>query len=105
MIIVDLQELEDRARMASESIGGVVLEPEALLLIISEIRRMKSHLGEQHSHLSGMRNELLLLRTELLESLKRNQALENSGESKKKGKMLKMKVISKDSTENGNATG
>ena len=101
MIIVDLQELEERARLATESIGGVVLEPEALLLIVSEIRRMKTRLGEQQGQLSGMRNELLQLRAELLESLKRGNASENSAESKKKGKMLKMKVVAKD-TENGN---
>jgi len=66
MIIVDLKDLEERARMATESVGGVVMEPEALLLIINEIRRMKSQLGEQHDHLADMRGELLRLRTELI---------------------------------------
>jgi len=92
MIIVDLQELEERARMATKSIDGVgvLLEPEALLLIISEIRRMKSQLGEQHNHLTGMQGELLQLRTELIGALTREPALE-----KKKGKMLTMKVVAK----------
>jgi hypothetical protein len=105
MIIVDLQELEDRARMAAESIGGVVLEPEALLLIISEIRRIKSQLGDQHGYLSGMRNELLQLRTALTDSLKRGPASGTPAAPTKKGKMLKMKVVARDATESGNATG
>jgi proteasome assembly chaperone (PAC2) family protein len=74
MVIVDLQELEERARLAAESIGGVVLEPEALLLVISEIRRMKSQLGEQHGYLIDMRGELLQLRTELMVALARGPA-------------------------------
>jgi hypothetical protein len=98
MVVVDLQELENRARAATESLGGVVLEPEALLLVISEIRRMKLQLGEQHDHLSGMRNELLQLRTELVAALTRDPASEASKPPPKpKSKMLKMTVVAKDS--------
>ncbi|MDR2694792.1 MAG: hypothetical protein LBC79_00220 [Deltaproteobacteria bacterium] len=95
MVIVDLQELEERARLAAESIGGVVMEPEALLLVISEIRRMKSQLGEQNSYLTDMLGELLKLRTELMDALVRGQT-SRAAPAKKKGKMLKMKVIAKD---------
>jgi hypothetical protein len=91
MIVVDLQELEERARIATESIGGVVMEPEALLLIIAEVRRMKSQLGEQHGYLTDMQGELLQLRTELVSALTHGH-----GAHKKKGKMLKMKVVAKD---------
>jgi hypothetical protein len=92
MIVVDLQELEEQARTAIDSIGGVVLEPEALLLIISEIRRMKSELGEQHIHLTDVRGELLQLRTELVDAQARNHA-DRSAKPKKKGKTLKMRVV------------
>ena len=95
MVIVDLQELEERARIAAESIGGVVLEPEALLLVISEVRRMKAQLGEQHGYLTAMQGELLQLRTELMGALTRGPAAK-AAPLKKKGKMLKMKVIAKD---------
>jgi len=95
MVIVDLQELEERAKIAAESIGGVVLEPEALLLIISELRRMKSLLGEQHSYLSGVRGELLQLRTEIADALTRRP------KPQRKAKMLKMRVV-KDDKGNGN---
>jgi hypothetical protein len=95
MIIVDLQELEERARNAAESIGGVMLEPGALLLIISEIRRLKAQLGEQHGNLTDMQRDLLQLRTELVDALTRGQTSEYAAKSVKKGKMLKMKVISK----------
>jgi len=94
MIIVDLQELEERARRATDSIGGVVMEPEALLLVINEVRRMKSQLGEQHNYLTDMRGELLQLRTELVDALARNPA-EHPETPKRQGKMLKMKVVSK----------
>ena len=93
MVIVDLQELEDRARMAAESIGGVVLEPEALLLIISEIRRMKSLLGEQHGYLTNVRGELLQLRTELAGALARDPAAEHPATPQTKGKVIKMKIV------------
>ena len=95
MIIVDLQELELRAKMCAQSIGGVALEPEALLLLISEIRRMKLQLGEQHGSLSGMRDELLQLRAELIAALRRDLALQPPAQDKAKGKMLKMKVVAK----------
>ena len=84
-----------------ESIGGVVLEPEALLLIVSEIRRLKALLGEQHNSLSGMRNGLLELRTELAGSLARNgYAAQRPATPVRKAK-LKMKVIAKDAKEHG----
>ena len=95
MIIVDLQDLENRAQMTSESIGGVVLEPEAVLLIVSEIRRMKAALNEDLSHLSGMRNELLQLRNELIKSIARSQDSLRLARPPKKAKMLKMKVVAK----------
>ena len=95
MVVVDLYELEERARVATESIGGVVLEPEAMLLIISEIRRMKSQLGEQHGRLSDMREELLQLRTELVDMLTLGQAPQHAATPKTKGRLLKMKVVSK----------
>ena len=91
MIIVDLQELEERARIATESLGGVVMEPEALLLIIHEVRRMKSQLGEQQGYLTDMQGELLQLRSELIASLSRGP-----GATRKKSKMLKMKVVAKE---------
>ena len=96
MVIVDLQDLEERARIAAESIGGVVLEPEALLLVISEIRRMKSQLGEQHGYLIDMQGELLQLRTELMAMPTRGQASKAAPPKKQGKKMLKMKVIAKD---------
>ncbi|MCL2123434.1 MAG: hypothetical protein FWH34_05025 [Desulfovibrionaceae bacterium] len=102
MIIVDLQDLENRARMTSESIGGVVLEPEAVLLIVSEIRRMKAALNEDHSHLTGMRDELLQLRTELINSITRSQTSQRPAKPKKNTKMLKMRVV-KDSKDDGGA--
>ena len=104
MIIVDLQELENRAQAASHSIGGVVLEPEAVLLIVSEIRRMKVQLGEQHGHLAGMQNELLQLRTELIGSLSRDLAQRRSIRPVQKAK-LKMKVITKDAQGHDDAAG
>ena len=91
MIIVDLQDLENRARMTSDSIGGVVLEPEAVLLIVSEIRRMKGALNEDHSYLTGMQNELLQLRTELINSI--SQVSQRLAKPPKKTKMLKMRVV------------
>ena len=97
MIIVDLKDLEDRAQTALESIGGVMLEPEALLLIISEIRRLKTQLGEQHDNLSGMRNELLELRTELTSAHPGNQATVAAKPSRKT--KLTMKVVAKDPKE------
>ncbi|MCL1985085.1 MAG: hypothetical protein FWG59_01360 [Betaproteobacteria bacterium] len=100
MVVVDLQELEDRALIASESIGGVVLEPEALLLIVSEIRRMKSLLGEQHDHLTDMRGELLQLRTELVSALTRGASPQRPPKSKKTSKVLKMTVVSKNTEKN-----
>ena len=99
MIIVDLHELEERARVATESIGGVVIEPEALLLIVSELRRMKSQLGEQHGHLTGVQGELLQLRTELANALTR-QVAKHSEQPQKKTKMLKMKIV-KDGKDGG----
>jgi len=105
MIIVDLQDLEERARMALESIGGVVLEPEALLLIVSEIRRLKVLLGEQHNNLLDMRNGLLELRTALAGSLTLNCAAKPPITPVRKTK-LKMQVIAKDAKEHGDgATG
>ena len=98
MIIVDLQDLEYRARTASASIGGVVLEPDALLLIVSEIRRMKTQIGEQHSNLLVMRNELLQLRTELAGSPAYDEASEKNPRQTK----LKMKVVAKGAKENKN---
>ena len=92
MIIVDLQELEDRARMATDSISGVVLEPEALLLIIHEIRRMKCELRKEHDHLTGMRDELLQLRTELVDK-GRSLDSEPHAKQKKKAKTLTMRVV------------
>jgi len=91
MVIVDLQELEERARLAGESIGGVVLEPEALLLIISELRRMKSQLGEQHGYLVGIQGELLQLRSEIADALTRQTR--PPAKPQKKAKMLKMRVV------------
>jgi hypothetical protein len=82
--------------VAAESIGGVVLDPEALLLIISEIRRMKLQLGEHHGSLSGMRDELLQLRSELVAAMARDPASQSAAPPPKKGKMLKMKVVAKD---------
>ncbi|MDR0238759.1 MAG: hypothetical protein LBI88_00840 [Deltaproteobacteria bacterium] len=104
MVIVDLQDLEQRARLALETIGGVVLEAEALLLIVSELRRMKALLGEQHSNLSGMRNELLQLRTELVGSLERDHAGQNSVKPERKAK-LKIKVVAKDAEEQDGTAG
>jgi len=98
MVIVDLQELEERAHIATQSIGGVVLEPEALLLIISELRRMKSQLGEQHSYLSGVQGELLQLRSEIADALTRRT--KRFVKPQKQAKMLKMRVV-KDATGNG----
>ena len=100
MVIVDLQDLEDRALAAAESIGGVVLEPEAMLLIVSEIRRMKDLLGEQHDHLTDMRGELLQLRTELVGALTRGVSPQPS-EPRKIGKVLKMTVVPKQTGESG----
>jgi len=99
MLIVDLQELEERAQLAAESIGGVVLEPDALLLIISELRRMKSQLGEQHTHLTGVQGELLQLRTEIADALTRRT--KRPAKPQKKAKMLKMRVV-KDDKGSGN---
>ena len=98
MIVVDLQDLEQRARMAMDSIGGVVLEPGALLLIVNELRRMKAQLGEQHTNLSGMRNELLQLRTELAGSVAIGQAAQSAAKPPRKSK-LKIKVLAKDAQE------
>ena len=94
MVIVDLQELEERAHVAAESIGGVVMEPEALLLVISELRRMKSQLGEQHSYLSGVQGELLQLRAEIANALMRQ--MKRPTTPQKKAKMLKMRVVKDD---------
>jgi len=99
MIVVDLQELEERARIASESIGGVVIEAEALLLVISELRRMKSQLGEQHGHLTGVQGELLQLRTELANALA-HQSVKCPAKPQKIAKILKMRVV-KDNTDGG----
>ena len=100
MVIVDLQELEEQARLAAESIGGVVLEPEAILLIINEIRRMKSLLGEQRGYLTDMQGELLQLRAELVNALTRNATSERFAKPKNTNKVLKMKVVSKVAKEN-----
>jgi len=100
MIIVDLQELEERAQTAAASADSVMMEPEALLLIISEIRRMKSLLGEQHGHLAGVQGELQQLRTELANALTRQRA-QPPATPQKKTKMLKMRVV-KDDKDTGN---
>jgi len=104
MVIVDLQDLEQRARLALDSIGGVVLEPEALLLIVNELRRMKALLGEQHSNWSGLRSELLQLRTELVGSLARDHAVQSSATPARKAK-LKIKVVAKDAEEHEDTAG
>ena len=101
MLIVDLQELEERARIAADSVCGVVLEPESLLLLINEIRRMKLQLGEQCGHLSGMRDDLLQLRTELVAALARAPASKTPEPPKPKARMLKMKVVAKDNNAAG----
>ena len=98
MVIVDLQELEERAHIAAESFGGVVIEPEALLLIINELRRMKSQLGEQQGHLTGVQGELLQLRTEIADALTRQT--NRPAMPQKKAKMLKMRVVKDDKGNN-----
>ena len=96
MIIVDLKDLEDQARAAAESAGVAALAPEALLLLISEVRRMKLQLEKQYDSLSGMRDELLQLRTELVALPGRGPASQSPAPPKTQGKMLKMKVLAKD---------
>jgi Mg-chelatase subunit ChlI len=98
MVIVDLQDLEDQARMAAGSISGVVLEPEAMLLIVSEIRRLKVLLSRQDVCLTELRAELAQLRGMLTARVRHGAGSGQGGSQKKaRNKVFSMKVNSRNS--------
>ncbi len=59
MVIVDLQDLEDQAQVSG---SGVVLESEAVLLIVGEIRRLRQALDDQQAALDEVREDLRRMR-------------------------------------------
>jgi hypothetical protein len=98
MVIVDLQDLEDQARMAAGSISGVVLEPEATLLIVGEIRRLKALLSRQDDCFAELRAELAQLRGMLTTRAGHGAGSGRGGQHKKfRHKVFSMKVNSRES--------